>query len=77
MEEEMAIYSRILAWRIPWAEKPGGLWSIESQRVRHDRSDLAHTHRIVTSGLTSIPAVPNIFGTTDWFHRRQFSMDHW
>jgi len=23
----------ILAWRIPWAEEPGGLQSIESQRV--------------------------------------------
>ena len=24
------------AWRIPWAEEPGGLWSIGSQRVGHD-----------------------------------------
>ena len=27
-------HSSILAWRIPWAEKPGGLQSIGSQRVR-------------------------------------------
>ena len=26
----------ILAWRIPWTEKPGGLWSMGSQRVGHD-----------------------------------------
>ena len=26
----------ILAWRIPWTEEPGGLWSIGSHRVRHD-----------------------------------------
>ena len=26
-----------LAWRIPWTEKPGGLWFIGSQRVGHDR----------------------------------------
>jgi len=26
----------ILAWRIPWTEKPGRLQSIGSQRVRHD-----------------------------------------
>ena len=26
----------ILAWRIPWTEEPGGLNSIESQRVGHD-----------------------------------------
>ena len=33
---EMATHSRILAWRIPWTEEPGGLWSIKSQKVRHD-----------------------------------------
>ena len=27
---------RILAWRIPWAEEPGGLQSLRSKRVRHD-----------------------------------------
>ena len=26
-EEEMATYSSILAWRIPWTEEPGGLQS--------------------------------------------------
>ena len=36
MEEGMATYSRILAWRIPWPEKPGGLQSIGSKRVGHD-----------------------------------------
>ena len=25
LEEEMAIHSSILAWRIPWTEEPGGL----------------------------------------------------
>ena len=28
--------SSILVWRIPWTEEPGRLWSIGSQRVRHD-----------------------------------------
>ena len=36
----MATHSSILAWRIPWSEEPGGLWSIGSQRGRH-WSDLA------------------------------------
>ena len=36
LEQEMATHSSILAWRIPWAEKPGGLQSMESQRIRHD-----------------------------------------
>ena len=33
LEEGTAIYSSILAWRIPWTEKPGGLLSIGLQRV--------------------------------------------
>ena len=36
LEKEMATYSSILAWRIPWMEKPGGLQSMGSQRVRHN-----------------------------------------
>ena len=27
LEKEMATHSSILAWRIPWTEKPGGLQS--------------------------------------------------
>ena len=45
----MATHSSILAWRIPWIEEPGGLQSIGSQRVRHDQSNLAHTHVDVLS----------------------------
>ena len=36
LEKEMATHSSILAWKIPWTEQPGGLQSMESQRVRHD-----------------------------------------
>ena len=28
LEKEMATYSSILAWEIPWTEKPGGLQSM-------------------------------------------------
>ena len=42
----MADHCSILAWEIPWTEKPGRLQSIGSQRVGHDRSDLAHTHTV-------------------------------
>ena len=31
LEEEMAIHSGILAWKIPWAEESGGLQSMGSQ----------------------------------------------
>ena len=36
LEEVMAIYSGILAWKIPRTEEPGGLQSMELQRVGHD-----------------------------------------
>ena len=35
LEKGMATHSRILAWKIPWTEEPGGLQSMGSQRVRH------------------------------------------
>ena len=40
----MAIHSSIVAWRIPWTEKPRGLQYIGLQRVRHNWSNLACTH---------------------------------
>ena len=36
LEKEIAPYSSILAWRIPWTEEPGGLQSMGSERVGHD-----------------------------------------
>ena len=40
LEKEMAIHSSILAWRIPWTNRPGRLQSMGSQRVGHS---WAHT----------------------------------
>ena len=34
LEKEMVTHSRILAWRIPWAEEPHRLQIMGSQRVR-------------------------------------------
>ena len=36
LEKRMTTHSSILVWEIPWKEEPGGLQSMESQRVRHD-----------------------------------------
>ena len=36
LEEGMATYSSIFAWRIPWTEELGGLQSAGLQRVRHN-----------------------------------------
>ena len=36
LEEEMATHFSVLAWRIPWAEEPGGLQSVGLQIVGQD-----------------------------------------
>ena len=36
LEEGMATYSSLLAWRIPWTEEPSKLQSIGSQTAGHD-----------------------------------------
>ena len=41
LEKEMATHSSILAWETPWPEEPGGLQSMELQRVRLSGM---HTH---------------------------------
>ena len=47
LEEGMATYSRILAWRIP--EEPGRLQSMGSNRVECNWTDLACVHNILLS----------------------------
>ena len=39
----MATHSSIVVWRIPWTEEPGGLQSMGSQRVGHDRANNTRT----------------------------------
>ena len=41
LEKEMATHSSVLPWRIPGTGEPGGLPSMGSHRVGHDRSELA------------------------------------
>ena len=36
LEKGMATHSNILAWRIPWTEKPGRIQSMGSQRIEYD-----------------------------------------
>ena len=40
----VATHSRIIAWRIPQREEPGGLQSMGSQRVRHNVALYPHSH---------------------------------
>ena len=36
LEKEVATHSSILAWKIPWAEEPDRLQSLESRGIRHN-----------------------------------------
>ena len=39
LEKEMAMHSRILAWRIPWTEEPGGLLLTHGVREELDMTE--------------------------------------
>ena len=36
LQKDVATHSSVLAWRIPWTEEPGDLWSMGLQRDKHD-----------------------------------------
>ena len=38
LKKEMATHSSVLVWISPWTEDPGGLQSMGSQRVGHNRA---------------------------------------
>ena len=40
----MATHSRILAWRVPWMEEPGGQQSLGWQKVGHDLATKSSPH---------------------------------
>ena len=46
LEEGMATHSSILAWKIPWTEKPGELQSPGLQRVRATEHARTHTKHL-------------------------------
>ena len=47
LEEEVSTHWSILAWEIPWTEKPGGLQSMQSRKVRGTRDQIANICWIV------------------------------
>ena len=52
LQKEMATHSSILAWKIPWTEESGRLWSTELQRIGHNWSDsVQFSHSVVSDSL--------------------------
>ena len=54
LEEETAIHSSVLVWKIPWTLELGGLQSKGSQRVRHDWTT-EHAH--MTTCISPFPTL--------------------
>ena len=68
LEEGMATYSSILAWRIPWTEEPGRLQTMGLQRVRHDRVT-QHTARFGHPGVSPVhPGSPGRLFSSGLLH---------
>ena len=57
----ICIHSNIFAWRIAWTEEPGGLQSMESQRVGHDwvsiHSPILHRRKSYTIATPHVRSV--------------------
>ena len=51
LEEGMAPHSSILAWRIPWTEKPGELQSMGSQSDTTERLTLTYILKTLLDDL--------------------------
>ena len=60
-------------WRIPWTEKPEGLQSMGSQRVRHDWSDLAFTH----GDSKKVSGRQGLAGRKGWIGRAWMILEQW
>ena len=57
LKKGMATHSSIPAWRIPWTEEPGGLQSMGSQSLGHNRGTNTHT---VFFGVVIILSIYNL-----------------
>lgn len=69
LEEEIAIHSRSLAGKIPWAEKPGGLQSIGPQRALDQTEQFSPAH----SSLNKPFLCSNSILSSDQKEEREFS----
>ena len=59
----MAAQSSTLAWKIPWMEEPGGLQSVGSLRVGHDRSSSSSSSSS-SGSATILRGTPHGYGRT-------------
>ena len=51
LEKDMETHSSFLAWRIPWTEEPGGLESMDSQRIGRDWATNTHAQTYLQNNI--------------------------
>ena len=61
LEEGISIHFSILAWRIPWTERPGNYSSWGSQRVRHDKQFSMHACRLTVYKFLRVVHIVAVF----------------
>ena len=71
LEKRIAIHSSILAWRIPWTEKPAGLQFMESQRIGQNWATNTYTYKSLfrwslTSAVSSLLSILGILNCNQW-----------
>ena len=75
LEKDMVTHSIILAWRIPWTEKPGRLQSTGSQITYINKSTKKHT------GYPNLLKFSNLKGTEKkygyLFHNLKINFRYW
>ena len=77
-EECMATHSNILAWKIRWSEKAGGLQSIGLQRIRHSWSNWASTQLSThTTEHTQTYVLDSIYGFCFCYQRKNMRGGNW
>ena len=54
LKKEMVTHSSILAWRIPWTEDPGGLYTPWGHKESGTNERPTHTYTQTHSGLTAL-----------------------
>ena len=51
LEKEMATHSSILAWKIPWTEDPGGLYSPWGHKESDKIEQLTHNWYLILGSI--------------------------
>ena len=69
----MAAHSSILVRRIPWIEEPGGLLSMQSQRVGHEEQVTFSRAGIYHQGSTEVKNLPANAKDVSWILKKEMA----